>query len=84
MNWNVVSVEALAPLQLAVRFQDGTQGTVRFEASHLRGVFAALKAPDFFRQVHIESGAVTWPGDLDLAPDAMYREIKRTGEWVLR
>jgi len=33
MNWNVVSVEALAPLQLAVRFQDGTQGTVRFEAA---------------------------------------------------
>jgi hypothetical protein len=34
--------------------------------------------------VRFEDGAVTWPGDIDLAPDAMYREIKRSGEWVLR
>jgi hypothetical protein len=84
MHWNVVSVEPSAPLELAVCFEDGTAGTVRFEDSHLQGVFAALKAPEVFRQAHIEGGAVTWPGDIDLAPDAMYREIKRAGEWVLR
>jgi len=27
---------------------------------------------------------VTWPGEIDLAPDAMYREIKKAGKWVLR
>jgi hypothetical protein len=32
----------------------------------------------------VEFGSVSWPGDIDLAPDAMYREIKSTGEWVLR
>lgn len=84
MNWNVVSVQPLAPLELAVRFEDGTEGRVRFESSHLTGVFAALKAPEIFRQARVESGAVTWPGEIDLAPDAMYREIKRSGEWVLR
>ena len=83
MNWTVVSVEAKPPLSLAVRFMDGTEGTVRFEPSHLHGVFAALRDLEFFRQAHIEEGAVAWPGDLDLAPDAMYREIKRNGEWVL-
>jgi hypothetical protein len=57
---------------------------VRFELSHLQGVFAALRQPDLFRQARIEGGAVTWPGEIDLAPDAMYREIKRAGEWVLR
>ncbi|MGH8515273.1 MAG: DUF2442 domain-containing protein [Gammaproteobacteria bacterium] len=36
-----------------------------------------------FRQVRLECGAVTWPGDLDLAPDAMYEVIKVYGEWVL-
>jgi hypothetical protein len=35
------------------------------------GVFAALTYPDVFAQVHVEFGAVTWPGELDLAPDAM-------------
>jgi hypothetical protein len=84
MNWNVVSVKPISPLAIAVRFEDGTEGQVRFELSHLRGVFEALKAPDVFRQARIEDGAVTWPGEIDLAPDAMYREIKRSGEWVLR
>jgi hypothetical protein len=84
MDWNVVSVNRLPPLALAVRFSDGTEGTVRFETSHLNGVFEALKDPDIFRQARVEFGAVTWPGDIDLAPDAMYQEIKRAGEWVLR
>jgi hypothetical protein len=69
---------------LAVRFEDGTEGGVRFEPSHLHGVFEALKTPEVFRQVRVDDGAVTWPCEIDLAPDAMYREIKQTGEWVLR
>jgi hypothetical protein len=84
MNWDVVSVQPFSPLVLSVRFEDGTEGKVRFESSHLHGVFEALKAPEFFGQARVEEGAVTWPGEIDLAPDAMYREIKRAGEWVLR
>ena len=84
MQWTVISVEPKPPLALAVRFSDGTMGTVRFELSHLNGVFEALRNPDIFRQVRVEFGTVSWPGEIDLAPDAMYREIKQTGEWVLR
>jgi hypothetical protein len=71
-------------LSLSVQFADGTTGTVQFEPSHLTGVFAALKDPQTFRQAHIEAGAVTWPGELDLAPDAMYDAIKSHGVWHLR
>jgi hypothetical protein len=84
MNWNLASVEPVASMALAVRFHDGTEGIVRFEPSHLEGVFEALKDSNIFRQARIEFGAVSWPGNIDLAPDAMYREIKRSGEWVLR
>jgi hypothetical protein len=84
MEWNVVSVEPVRALALSVRFSDGTEGTVRFEPSHLNGVSEALKDPEFFRQARVDLGTVTWPGEIDLAPDAMYREIRRTGEWVLR
>ena len=84
MQWTAVSVEPKPPLDLAVRFFDGTEGIVRFESSHLNGVFEALKDPDVFLKARVECGAVTGPGDIDLAPDAMYREIKRAGEWVLR
>ena len=84
MEWDVVDVQPVLPMALQVRFADGTAGQVRFESSHLTGVFASLKDPALFAQARIEAGAITWPGDLDLAPDAMYAEIKSHGEWVLR
>ncbi len=84
MEWDVVDVKTIAALALQVKFADGTTGKVRFEPSHLTGVFAALKDPILFEQAHIDGGAVVWPGDLDLAPDAMYQAIKSQGEWVLR
>jgi hypothetical protein len=36
-----------------------------------------------FAQVRVEYGAVTWPGDIDLAPDAMHDELKDHGVWIL-
>jgi hypothetical protein len=84
MNWDVVEVKVEAPLSLHARFQDGVKGKVRFEASYLTGVFKALQDQAVFEQVHIDGGAVAWPGELDLAPDAMYSAIKSQGEWVLR
>ena len=84
MEYDVVDVQPVMPMALQVWFADGTTGQVRFEPSHLTGVFEALKDPVLFAQARIEAGAVTWPGDLDLAPDAMYAEIKSRGEWVLR
>jgi len=84
MNWDVVEVKVDAPLSLYVRFADDTAGTVRFEPTYFTGVFQALKDQDLFKQVYIDAGAVAWPGDLDLAPDAMYSAIKRQGEWILR
>lgn len=83
MNWNVIDVKTLSSLSIQVTFADGTSGKVQFEPSYLTGVFEALKDPDVFRQAYIEHGAVTWPGNLDLAPDAMYEAIKINGEWIL-
>jgi hypothetical protein len=87
MPWRVVAVEALPEFRLRVRFVDGTEGTVDLAAlidSPNAGVFAALADPSIFAQAHVEYGAVTWPGEIDLAPDAMYAEIKKTGIWMLR
>lgn len=84
MPWRVVEVQVIAALSLRVRLADGRQGTVTFEPGHLSGVFAALRDPGLFRQVQVASGAVAWPGELDLAPDAMYDAIKAHGEWILR
>jgi hypothetical protein len=47
------------------------------------GVFAALADPSFFAQATLETGAVSWPGELDLAPDAMHAAIQQHREWLL-
>ena len=83
MFWDVTAVKPVHHLTIKVQFSDGLQGTVRFKPSHLTGVFESLKNEEYFSQVFVEHGVVTWPGELDLAPDAMHAEIKKNGCWVL-
>ncbi|MBI4518657.1 MAG: DUF2442 domain-containing protein [Deltaproteobacteria bacterium] len=83
MHYKVVSVKPLEHLRLAVRFADGLSGEVVFKESHLYGVFEALKDPALFAQARCDEGFVEWPGEIDIAPDAMYDVIKEHGCWVL-
>jgi hypothetical protein len=84
--WRVAEVEALPGFRLRVRFNDGTEGAVEmwdFINSDAAGVFAALRDEQLFRRVTVTLGAVTWPGDLDLAPDVVHREIKEHGKLIV-
>lgn len=84
--WRVSAIEVLPAYRLKVRFIDGTEGVVdmsRLVFGQCAGVFTSLRDPVAFSQAFVESGAVTWPGEIDLAPDAMHREIKKNGEWLL-
>jgi hypothetical protein len=86
-SWRVVEVHTLPGLCLAVKFIDGTTGEVdlsRLVMSDSAGIFAQLRDPILFAKVHVEYGAVVWPGEIDLAPDAMYDEIKKHSRWVLQ
>ena len=86
MPWRVREVTALAGYRLSVRFMDGLTGIVDLSelvASPSAGVFACLRDRALFEQVHVAFGAVAWPGDLDIAPDAMHAAIARGGEWKL-
>ena len=75
MYWDVVEVKPQPDYQLFIRFSDGVAGNIRLNREALTGVLAPLTNPQFFAQVFISEGAVTWPGEIDLAPDAMYAEI---------
>lgn len=84
--WRVSAVAVLPDYRLKVQFLDGTEGIVDLAAlvhSPNAGVFASLSDPQRFAEVRVEMGAVSWPGGVDLAPDAMYAEIKRSGTWVM-
>ncbi len=79
----MVQVEPLEGFCLSVRLVDGTTGTVHLSGlirSPRAGVFALLVDPSLFSQRFVDHGAVTWLGALDLAPDAMYAEIRKSGE----
>jgi hypothetical protein len=75
MYWDVVEVKAEPDYCLFVRFKDGLAGRVHLREEDLTGVLAPLRDAEFFKQAFIEYGAVAWPGEIDLAPDAMYAEV---------
>ena len=84
--WRVTRVEVLPGFRLRVAFADELAGTVdlyRLVHSPGAGVFAVLADPSLFAQVRLDCGAVAWPGELDLAPDAMHDAIEQHGEWTL-
>jgi hypothetical protein len=75
MYWDVVEVKAEPDFRLFVRFKDGRTGCVQLRREELTGVLAPLSDVRFFEQVFVDGGAVVWPGEIDLAPDAMYAEL---------
>ena len=85
--WRVIKVIPLNNYSLEVEFVDGTQGSVEMSClimSDKAGVFSKLKDSKLFNQVYLEHGTVTWPGEIDLAPDAMHDEILQHGKWILK
>jgi len=47
------------------------------------GVFASLADERQFNRVYLEHGAPTWPGDISIAPDRLYRVIALHGRVFL-
>jgi hypothetical protein len=74
----IIEVKPGGNYTLEVRFSDGTSGVVALEDRLFGPVFEPLRDPAFFAQAGVdEFGAVCWPNGADLAPDALYDEIKR-------
>ena len=83
--WWLTEVRAEAGFVLRVLFADGTAGHVDLAElvnGEDAGVFAILRDPGIFAQVRIDHGAPLWPGDVDLAPDAMHAQVAATGRWI--
>ncbi len=84
--WRIRSMTVLNDYSFSVEFVDGIKGLVDLSGLlHEKdpGVFIVLKDSQFFKKAYIDHGAITWPGNLDLAPDAMYEAIKETGKYIL-
>lgn len=73
----ITHVETKPEYTLAITFDDGTSGEISIKDRLFGPMFEPLKDPDFFAQAQVdEFGAVFWPNNADLAPDALYRRLK--------
>jgi hypothetical protein len=74
----VTGVAVIGDHVLRLLFSDGTAGDVDLSAEKWTGVLEPLNGAAFFAQVTVdtESGTVTWPGGIDLAPEPLYEQAR--------
>jgi hypothetical protein len=81
--WSIVRFKVLPDYKLNVTFADGTSGVAdlapRLSQGPLGDGFDPLCDEAVFAKAYLEHGALTWPGGIDLAPDAMYQRIRESG-----
>ncbi len=75
---DITAVEVIGG-HLRLSFDDGTIGDVDFSTREWPGVFEPLVDPATFAKVQVnpESGTISWPGDLDMAPEPLYEAARR-------
>lgn len=71
----VKSVKPLTDGWLYVTFANWEKKIVDIKP-HMNGVLEKLKDPEFFKQVFVDSEleTVSWPGEIDLDPDNLYKQ----------
>lgn len=73
-----VQARPLDGFRLWLKYEDGVEGIVDLSDLGGRGVFQAWSDEKIFDAVTVtEGGAVVWPGEIDLCPDALY--VRLTG-----
>jgi hypothetical protein len=71
----VTHVDVIGKQRVLLTFENGTTGDVDLSDLIARGgIFAPLREPAYFRQVRVdpEGGTITWPNDVDVAPELLY------------
>ncbi len=75
----IVEAKPIENYRLFLSFDDGVSGVLDLGDIAERGVFEAWKRGGIFERVRItKSGALEWPGELDLCADTLY--LKLTGK----
>ena len=86
--WSINRIKVLPNYKIEVSFADGTSGIAdlapRLSQGPLGDGFDPLCDEMVFAQAYLEHGALTWPGGIDLAPDAMHQRIRSTGTSILK
>lgn len=68
----VDSVETVSDFGLLLIFSDGERRRFDMRPYLHYPVFRRLENPGFFSLARVDYGTVTWPGDIDIAPETLY------------
>lgn len=75
MYWDVKKVTPLPDYRIYVEIENGDKGIFDLKPYLDHGVFRELKDVNYFNQVDILFGAVTWPHDQDISPETLLAEM---------
>lgn len=75
MHWDAKFVLPLEDSRIYVELENGRKGIFDLKPYLHRGVFQELRDPQYFKQVGILFGAVTWPNEQDIAPETLLAEM---------
>ena len=68
----VNSVEAISDFGLVFTFNNGERRHFDMRPYLHYPVFRRLQNPGYFSLARVDYGTVTWPGDIDIAPETLY------------
>ena len=68
----VNSVEAIPDYWLILTFTSGERRRFDMRPYLNYPVFRRLENPGYFSLACVDYGTVTWPGDIDIAPETLY------------
>jgi len=72
MLLDIVCVEPLPNYRLHLEFENKEKRIFDVSPYLEMGVFRQLKDLNIFCRAHIDGGTVTWPGEIDIAPETLY------------
>lgn len=68
----IVGVEPLDDYKLIIEFDNGEKKLKDMKPYLEKGVFSKLKDKDFFKEVKISFGTISWDNDIDMCADSLY------------
>jgi len=81
IRYEIVNARYIKEYKIELTFDNGRKGVVDFrDYAGKDGVFARFTDIEYFKQFSLnkELGVLTWPDDVDSAPEVLYHEA--TGE----
>jgi Protein of unknown function (DUF2442) len=69
-----IRIEAISHPTLLIAFSDSSLRRFSVESLLVYPFFEPLKNPHLFAQARIAHRTITWPGDIDIAPETLWMD----------